>query len=157
MSVVVWDGQSLAADRACIVNGSMHTQQKIFQCEHKVVAFVGTHENGLGLLEWVRKGSHEAQWPIGQTTEEWTVLIVADPFDPKSIYYYERLPIKQYPDCSVRNFFAWGAGKDYALGALSMGASAAAAVTIASEFSIHCGFGVDTFLVKPHVRIGEGA
>lgn len=42
-------------------------------------------------------------------------------------------------------FMAWGSGRDFAMGAMEMGASAYRAVEVAIRHSTGCGYGIDLF------------
>lgn len=41
MSIVAWDGKSIAADEMTVSSGMRKTDTKIFRVEEKVVAWVG--------------------------------------------------------------------------------------------------------------------
>jgi ATP-dependent protease HslVU (ClpYQ) peptidase subunit len=45
-------------------------------------------------------------------------------------------------------FMAWGSGRDFALGAMAMGATAREAVAVACRFNVYCGNGIDAFDLK---------
>ena len=142
MSVVVWDGTWLAADRQANTADLAVTCQKLMRAENgNILAFTGTLECGLMLAQWYNEGANPDKWPEFQKTEEWTRLIVVD---NEGASIYEKLPIAQ----KIHDTHAsWGSGRDYALGAMAMGADAKRAVEIASEYNIDCGKGIDALRV----------
>jgi len=45
----------------------------------------------------------------------------------------------------MNSFMAWGSGRDYAMGAMEMGADARRAVEVTNVHSTDCGFGVEAY------------
>ena len=144
MSVVVWDGESVAADKAAISSDMRARTTKLWRIETgEILAWTGTQDCGLLLAQWYKNGAHAAQWPMFQSDKElWTRLIVVS---CQGVKYYEIQPVAQMVEDP---YMAWGSGRDYAMGALAMGASAVQAVEIASRFCVTCGGGVDVMPVK---------
>lgn len=143
MSVVVWDGKTLAADKQGTICDMKVKTTKIKRLPGgEILAWVGTQENGLALANWFVNGCKPEEWPECQKGDDWTRLIVVI---KGKAYEYEQLPIRQ---CVEGTPHAWGSGRDYAIGALAMGATAAEAVKVASRFSTTCGLGVDAFVVR---------
>ncbi len=146
MSVIVWDGNILAAD-CQMVNGnlrSMTSKIRPLHDEHNtVLAWVGSQEGGLSLAAWYEAGHRAADWPTSQLDkEDWTRLVVAT---LKGTWFYEHLPIAQ----PVRGkHAAWGSGRDFAMAALMLGANAVKAVEVTNQLCIDCGFGVEWFMVS---------
>ena len=139
MTIIAWDGKSLAADRHMTSDGLRSECTKIYKNKDMVLAICGTLACGFELLEWYKKGKKKKDWPSFQATDDWTTLVVAH---KKKVFYLEGQP---NPIEVLEPFYAWGSGRDYALGAMEMGATAKQAVEIASKFNIHCGYGVDVF------------
>lgn len=144
MSVVAWDGKTLAADCQATNHGFKWKSPKIFRLESgEVAAFTGQPDTGLLMLEWYRNGRKREEWPDSQTNDSWSRLIVAH-LD-KSVTVFEQFGFMQnFKDAP---YMAWGAGRDFALGALAKGATAEEAVEIANQFSDSCGFGVESYEV----------
>lgn len=143
MSIVAWDGKSIAADKMTVSCDMRSTTTKLVIVDGQngglFLAWVGESGGGLALLDWYQKGRNPDQWPAAQRTADWTRLIVAD---KNGVVFYEREPFAQ----SVEEpFMAWGSGRDFAMGAMAMGASAKEAVEVASRFSTTCGNGVDWY------------
>lgn len=137
MTIIVWTGQHIAADKLSEMEGLKRTTCKLKRVGAKVLAIVGEHTAGLGLFKWYEEGADPEKYPKRQETDDWTRLIVAD---AQGCVYYERTP---WPVKVEDPFSAWGSGRDIAMGALAMGADARRAVEITCEFYTNCGLGVD--------------
>jgi hypothetical protein len=144
MSVVAWDGKTVAADkRACLFDAAMKTTKAWLMPGGIIVATTGERGFGLAMVDWWSAGALAATWPPFQATDDWARLIVFEPGqDP---YTYERQPVRQVVEDP---FMAWGSGRDFAMGAMAMGANARQAVAIASQFNVYCGNGIDEFSVE---------
>lgn len=144
MSVVAWDGKTIAADRQATNGSRKFTQSKLLRVESgEIIAWTGMTENGLTMARWYKDGADPAKFPFDvQTKEDWSRLIVAS---ASGVVVYERLPEPQEVEDS---FDAWGSGADFAIGALAMGADACQAVAVASRFDAFCGFGVESFTLR---------
>lgn len=142
MTVIAWDGKVLAADKRADVNGTGITTTKIKKLPSgEVVAFTGSASTGRVLMDWYESGADKSAWPESQSGDDWARLVVAA---EGGISFYESHPVA----VSVQDkFTAFGSGRDVALGALAMGATAVQAVEIASRFQSDCGNGCDSFNV----------
>jgi len=140
MSVVVWDGHTLAADKQGTIGDLRVKTTKMVRLDSgELLAWVGGQEEGMALENWYVNGCKPEEWPESQNAEGWGKLIA---IVKGRAYEYEQLPIRQ----SVQSVpAAWGSGRDFALGALAMGADAVGAVKVACKFSTTCGMGVDSF------------
>lgn len=140
MSIVVWDGTTMAADQQWEVNGVREKGDKlrVGVGADTCVAFVGDVAAGHLLMEWYREGRDPAQWPACQATpENSAVLIVWPEFERPRTWYREPIPITVHGP-----FAAWGDAREIALGAMAHGATAVEAVEICIQLHISCGFGV---------------
>jgi len=145
MSVVAWDGKTVAADRrACIADAAMTTTKIWKMADGLIVATTGDCSFGIAMLQWWKDGAQAKKWPPFQATDDWARLIIFDPLTKP--YCYERQPVKQVVEDP---FMAWGSGRDFALGAMAMGATAFEAVAVASRFNVYCGNGIDAFDLEP--------
>lgn len=143
MTVIAWDGKTLAADKQGTSCGLKITLTKIKKLENgAVVAWTGKNEHGIELSRWYLDGADPEKWPAYQGTEDWTRLIVAD---KGKVFSFEQRPVPQPVEDPIQ---AWGCGRDFALGAMALGANAVGAVEIASRFADGCGMGVDAFDVS---------
>lgn len=140
MSVVVWDGKTIAADMQGTNCDMRFVEHKMVVHGGVVAAWTGTASYGKELAQWYFDGADKAKWPEFQKDkEEWCRLIIATSNECK---FYERNP---YPFTVSDPYMSWGSGRDYAMGALAMGADARKAVEVASKFSTGCGLGVEAY------------
>ena len=145
MSVIAYDGKFVAADRMSIFNDHCREAGKLFLSKSgdAILGYTQYIENGIGLIEWFNNGADPDAWPSWQQSgDEWARLMVFPNYRPP--YFFERLP---YPQSVPDAFLAWGSGRDFALGALAMGADATKAVEIACKLCATCGMGIDTFRI----------
>ena len=108
MSVVVWDGKMLAADRQATCGDVKTAVTKIFRVEAKdcirsmepervsIIAFDGRYEEGLRLLAWWKQRETNETWPAFQKNTDFTQLIIAS---GTRCYEMESLPIQQLAIC----------------------------------------------------------
>lgn len=104
---------------------------------------MGGYENGLAVAKWYEDGADPDRWPDSQSDKnDWASLVVFKP--DGSVIEFERLPIAQPV---METFFAWGTGRELAIGAMAAGADAREAVCIVNRYSTTCGIGVDILQV----------
>lgn len=140
MTVIAWDGRTLAADKRTDYGGCIQVVTKIYRAGECLVGGAGEFAFILAMVEWVRNGRDPAQFPAHQRDEkDWQPTLVIEPSGQPLMY--ERTP---YPIRWERPFGAIGSGKHYAIAALHLGKTAAEAVAVASEFCPGCGNGIDT-------------
>lgn len=146
MSIAAWDGRTLAVDKMA-VNGDhvfMTTKARRL-ADGTVVAWTGCESAGRGMAKWFENGADPEKYPKEQRDDNlWSRLIVVRP--DRTVIYYESLA---EPLTVEDDFFAWGSGRDFALGAMAMGADARRAVEIASQLCATCGMGIDVFEFEP--------
>jgi hypothetical protein len=138
MSVIAWDGQTLAADKRALFGSTIRTTTKIFRFGDALLAYAGDACTGEELMSWWRRGADPAQFPTSQR-ESHTSLLVLRQGSP-AIANYERTP---YPVCFEDNHFAIGSGREYALAAMHLGCDARRAVEVACALDSGCGNGID--------------
>jgi hypothetical protein len=146
MSVVVWDGKTLAADKRAS-NGSLaFTTTKIRLLDRNsgdvILGWTGDHDSGEMMAKWYADGADPKEWPECQKDKDaWCRLIVVN---GSGACFYERQPV------AIRvedPFAAWGSGRDFALAALHLGKTAEEAVAVACHFDSGCGNGIDSLSV----------
>lgn len=139
MTVIAWDGRSIAADKQMMSGDLRVTTTKLKKLPSgAVVAWAGTIDCGLLLAHWFESGGHIAEWPKFQLDKDrWTILVVAE---ADKVFFYEQEPTS----IAVEDkFMAWGSGRQFALAAMEHGATAKEAVEVAIKFCTSCGVGVD--------------
>lgn len=140
MTVIAWDGKTLAADKMASNGGSKFRVTKIWRIKKCLIGVCGDYAPSMAVKRWFEQGANPKDWPeCNQDKDCWAALLVIDP--QKQIWRYEREP---YPFKIEEPFFAVGCGKEAAMAAMHMGASAKKAVKIAALVSPECGLGVDT-------------
>jgi hypothetical protein len=137
MTVVAWDGRTLAADRMANCNGHPRSVTKVFRLDpFRLVAVTGISHKAHEILEWLRDPNREQdKFPRGDDAHVYVV------YRDGTAECYEGGPI---PVPIVERQFAAGAGRDYALAALYLGYDARRAVEVACALDIYCGNGIDT-------------
>lgn len=140
MTIVVWDGSTLAVDRGVTDGFTMWEQDKAWKVGDIVITGAGHMAQVVAMRDWYARGANPDDFPHTQRVgDSWCELIVVS---KAGLIRYERTHI---PFEHGHNKCAFGSGKDFAYGALAMGATAEQAVSIANHFSIHCGMGVDVY------------
>lgn len=137
MTTIAWDGRSLAADR----QSSYHCNP-VAKIEHNAYGLVGASGDfdlGLAVMVWLAGNGPKPAIPSDATL---TVLHV-DHDGKARIYHNALVPIP-----AGLPFFAIGSGRDYAMGAMAMGASAEEAVRIAARFDESTGGDVDVLTLE---------
>lgn len=147
MTVIAWDGKTIAADRQVTTNDMRSSTTKLRRLPSgEVIASTGDVCLGRTLMDWYEGGADPAAYPKFQN-EEWARLIVVG---ANGLRYFERYPAAVL--CEDQ-YIAFGSGRDFAMGAMAMGADARRAVEVASQFSTGCGLGCDTMQYeKPAAR-----
>ena len=143
MTVIVWDGSILATDSAATDGAAQWETEKAWyhDCdEGKVIlAGAGPLQTILQMRDWFKGGGLHNKFPNAQLTSQFCHFVVVN---RHGLYRYEQgvIPIEHgLHKC------AFGEGKDFAYGALAMGANAETAVKIAIDHSVHCGLSVRTY------------
>lgn len=139
MSVIAWDGRTLAADRRATLGTLIRTTTKIFHLGTSLAAYAGNADAGEEMLAWFKGGAIPESFPASQRDESsWAGLLIVWP--DGSLWKYERTP---YPLKFPPQHFAIGSGRDFALAAMHCGKTAEQAVEVACVFDSGCGNGVD--------------
>ena len=139
MSVVCWDGETLAADKRISIGTLIMTTTKIFQVRDCLVGYTGDVDAGEEMLAWFKEGAKPTKFPEAQRDRErYAGLLVIT--QDKSILHYECTP---YPTKFLDKKIAFGCGRDFAIAAMYLGKSAHEAVQVACIFDSACGNGVD--------------
>ncbi len=137
MTIIAWDGTTLAADKASTVVGLRLTVTKIFKVYGRLLAFTGDSDDAMQLLAWFKAGADSATYPKALEKDETAGYV----FDGKSVLKYTK---SAYPELLEDKFVAAGSGRDYALAAMHLGFDAKRAVEVACHFDTGCGNGIDT-------------
>lgn len=149
MSVIAFDGKWLISDRRAVSHELCAVMNKTFRLAVKSYAGItGGLAQGLAYVDWLRNGGECPKENSPECSTKIVLVTVIDLADGK-----QQAAITEYESNHVRGIeieeskWAWGSGREYALGALLHGASAIEAVQIASELSSTCGGGYQGFNV----------
>ena len=149
MTVIAWDGKTLCTDQQAN-DGSMKWEaEKAWYITNKatgkicIVTGVGTLGYIIQLRDWFASGMETAL----DITPNMAELIVIDD-EGLCVFSGE----KTYSPVRLKAPMAFGHGREYAMGAMAMGANASDAVTIANEYSLHCGKGVACYTIHPEEK-----
>jgi hypothetical protein len=138
MTVIAWDGKTIAADRLVSCGGIIQETKKLYEGVNGcTLSFSGEGAKGLMMVAWFNDGADPDKWPEFQRGDNYVALIVADS-QGVDVYYDEPVPTT-----FTNNFNAWGAGAEFAIGAMAAGKTAEEAVIIANDHCTGCGRGVD--------------
>jgi hypothetical protein len=112
MTVIAFDGTTLAADKRAVQGGGIaRTCTKIVRHKHSLIAISGDWDTGAELREWFMAGAEPEKFPP-KAREDKAALIVIDAF---GIRQYNSGP---YPMAIEAKRCAWGSGRDFAEAAL---------------------------------------
>lgn len=144
MTVIVWDGKTLATDKQAVQSELTRTVTKSRIIRGHLCAVAGDWDLAQEMFAWFERGAKPDDIPpFFRNKEDWVAFVAITP--DKRVLKYERSP---YPmdfteTVKVDGWFVFGSGRDFAIGALAMGASPEEAVRIASKYCSTCGRGVD--------------
>lgn len=141
MTIIVWDGKTLSADKRSLNNGLCLTVTKIYRLKTgELFGMSGEMVFCSQVKEWVEAGCIVADFPTAQRDkDDWQPCLVVSRDGKGRVY--ERTP---FPNTYDDNWCALGSGRDYAVAALHLGKTAKEAVEVACLFDCGCGNGIDT-------------
>lgn len=142
MTVIAWDGTTLAADkRSTTEYGTITLTTKIGRHKNALWAEGGHEPEGLELLAWWKDGAHPKDFPAVGRENKATLVIVTRETSGPLVLCYTKGP---YPATENEGgVCAFGTGRDIALAVMHLGKSAREAVLMASKLNAWCGDGVD--------------
>ena len=139
MTVVAWDGTTLAADKMTSFGGLHGTTTKVYRIRDMLVSGCGMTALIQEMVQWVENGCIPEQFPPQQRDpKECVSLLVVR--KGGLVHQYESTP---YPLVLHNRQWAIGSGRDFAMAAMYLGKTAREAVEIASVLCNDCGNGVD--------------
>lgn len=147
MTVVAWDGTTLAADRLAINGNTRGTTRKIYKVvcpgkngviEKHLVGVTGLQWKGMEMLDWYKRGASPSDFPeCARSSNDTASLLV---IRPEGACRFEGGPV---PLPILDSYTALGSGRDFALAAMHMGGTAERAVQVACDLDAYCGAGLD--------------
>lgn len=140
MTVIAWDGKTLAADKRSTYGGMICTVTKIQKVNGLLVGGAGEASFIGAMLEWIKGGRVTAEFPSAQASkDDWQTVLVIELDGSTSLY--ERTP---YPIRYEQPHIAIGSGREYARAAMALGYDSVRAVETAMLLDTGCGNGIDT-------------
>lgn len=140
MTVIAWDGRTLAADRMCNIGGTRVAVTKIREQAGVLFGLAGTGSRFEQLLAWFRSGADPEKYPARPADDD-SVLVAIDRWEGR--VRIRRFEGAGYPVLVESPFYADGIGRDVALAAMHCGRDAVEAVQLAIDLNVYCGMGVD--------------
>jgi len=138
VTIIAWDGKTLAADRRMVNYSVIFSTTKIFRVGGALVGFSGTAAHIGRYLAWMRDGFDPKTYP--EQDKECTCYSVVIRADGSIESYGDT----GYPVLVSDPFHAAGSGRDFALAAMYLGKGAREAVELTCHFCCDCGSGIDT-------------
>ena len=137
MTVAVYRDGVLASDRAVSTDNDLIAcyRTKIRKTNGKLIATAGQAQNGVAFQEWFHAGEPPDKKP---DLDNDFIGLVIDANGTINIYNN-----KLYSYVAESSCFAIGNGHHVAMGAMEMGATAEQAVSVACQYVLGCGGGVD--------------
>jgi hypothetical protein len=143
MTVIAWDGTSLAADRRACGNGQVFSTTKIHRVGDVFVGVAGYGDKIQEFVAWIMGGRQASTYPDNEDAHSFVALVIET---GGRILQYERTA---YPIIVEEVRHAIGSGRDFALMAMHLGKTAAEACELAAQFDEGCGNGVDVLTFGP--------
>lgn len=149
MTVIAWDGQTLAGDRRFARGQDIASCRKIFRItvsgndhpewQGALMGFAGNLDGGMEMVRWFEKcGMEPEKFPECQTKEDYAIVMVVR--KDKTIWLFEQTPS---PAQVLDPFYAIGGGCHGAMCLMHTGMPSAIAIDIVSLYNNSCGGGID--------------
>jgi ATP-dependent protease HslVU (ClpYQ) peptidase subunit len=138
MTVIAWDGETLAADRRATSGGGIaRTVTKIQKHGDVLIGVTGNWDVAAEMREWFKAGAVPADFPAKARDGDATLIVIRRSGIETFIEGPYSMPLEEEKA-------AWGSGRDYAEATMYLGGSAVQGVQVASHFQTDCGNGFDT-------------
>lgn len=143
MTVIAWDGMTLAADKRGTVAGMGYAVTKVHRLSDGLIAFSGGGAHAAELLNWFKGDRDPSAYP--RRNDDGGAGSLRIDMEGRIWMYCSDGPFAELIEAK---FFARGAGRDYAMAAMHLGCTSTQAVEVASLFDTSCGHGVDALVLK---------
>lgn len=142
MSVIAWDGKTVAADRQATEAGIKTFCKKlhVFRKTGDIIGSVGDYDTSIALENWYKSGADPKKFPKHKSDGSKLIVFKRS----GEVIEYEGT---SHPHSLKGKFFAWGSGGDIAIGAMAMGATASQAVRVTCTHHVECGMGVTAYRI----------
>lgn len=145
MTVIAWDGKTLAGDKRTSFGGLHATTTKVHRLQDgRLVGCAGTTAQIAEMVHWLNAGADAEKLPTAQRDpKECVSALVIEPGG--RVLQYENTA---HPIVIENLTWAIGSGRDFAMAAMYMGRSAEQAVSVACALDCTCGNGIDTLILQ---------
>jgi hypothetical protein len=146
MTTIAYDGTALAADRASWSGPARRAVRKVFKLRAPdgrrfLIGFSGSGDYAHAVLAWMRGQRQRPEWRDYLKSEDMDRQFAVVIDEQRRVW---QLSNQLVYTPSRERIYAYGAGHEFAWGALEAGATAAQAIRIAIKRSDYAGLGVDT-------------
>ena len=140
MTVIAWDGKTLAADSQSTSdnNTTIISDGKIWVHGGLLFGATGSRGEGLILAKWYIDGAVFDKYPVLPGPHDIDTDLIVVTQDEIAVYYESPIPCPFSKDMQL----AWGSGAQAAMGAMAHGATAAQACEAACAVNVYCGLPV---------------
>lgn len=143
MTVIAYDGKTVAADRMVATEGVKRSITKLIRASDRAILAVTGRAAGLmEYVTWYEAGCPPSNAPQFDQHTELCVFLKG-----RRVMVYDG---RAFPIFFEDRFFANGSGEDFAMCAMHCGKTAREAVEIACIYRTSCGMGIDTMEVEEH-------
>jgi hypothetical protein len=133
MTIVAWDGHTLAADTLGQRMGAAVVVNKLFRIDALcMVGIAGYFDRGLIMVDWIKGGMMPSEFPEGQDNDETSVDVMIIRKMPDGTVRVSALGHTRIEVPTGTAKFAIGSGAQFAFGAMAMGGTAEQAVVRAA-------------------------
>lgn len=140
MTVIAWDGKTLAADKQMGADFPRRTTKIRRSKKGELLGVAGFMDRGIILMDWWEAGADPAKFPAFQADEKKSCsMLIIKP--DRTLWYVFEEPVAILVE---EPFHSIGSGRDFAAATMYLGHDARKAVEVASALCGYCGFGIDT-------------
>lgn len=140
MTVIAWDGTTLAADKRTSFGTEFTTATKIRRINGSLVGCAGDTALCAAMIAWAERGYVVDEFPNGQKDRATCVSMIVIRPDGALLHYGS----EPYPFIVEDKTYTIGSGSPFASAAMHLGCDARRAVEVACALDINCGNGIDT-------------
>ncbi len=140
VTVIVFDGATCAVDSGAPSDTTMLRVRKFWTRTDELITGAGNTPHVVAMVEWYLAGAKVEDFPPMVRVKQDAELVV---IDSRGVRRYEAAPYAV--DHGITRC-AFGGGRDFAYGALAMGATATQAAEVACIFSPVCAEPIHTFV-----------
>lgn len=141
MTIIAWDGKTLAADRLLSGGNTKNHTVKIAKVQGHLIGAAGRGIACAAFVNWFKEGAEPEKFPLhefGAEEPECNAMVITP---QGGLLVFENSPVPMH---FLDTQYAIGSGAGYARAAMHLGKSAAEACAVAIELDPNCGGPVDT-------------